>query len=118
MVNLKKLFEQQQQPEVGYDELKARLIEMLRTIYDPEIPVNIYDLGLIYALDIDAGRNVSIRMTLTAPNCPVAQSFPQTVQETLQCVPGVQEVKVELVWEPPWDRECMTEAAKLQLGMM
>ncbi|HEY3328153.1 MAG TPA: SUF system Fe-S cluster assembly protein [Novimethylophilus sp.] len=114
----KKLFEQQQQPEVSYDELKARIIEILRTVYDPEIPVNIYDLGLVYGIDIDAERNVQIRMTLTAPNCPVAQSFPQAVQETVMCVPGVKEAKVELVWEPPWTREQMTEAAKLQLGLL
>ena len=116
--NWKKMFEQQQQPDVGDDELKARIIDMLRTIYDPEIPVNIYDLGLVYAIDIDAERNVQIRMTLTAPNCPVAQSFPQTVQEAVLCVPGVREASVELVWEPPWTREQMTEAAKLQLGML
>lgn len=118
IMDWKKIFEQQQRPEVGYDELKARIIEMLRTIYDPEIPVNIYDLGLVYGIDIDAERNVRIRMTLTAPNCPVAQSFPQAVQETVMCVPGVKEAKVELVWEPPWTREQMTEAAKLQLGLL
>jgi FeS assembly SUF system protein len=117
MFNWKKPFAQRQ-PEVGYDQLKASLIERLRTIYDPEIPVNIFDLGLIYTLDIDAERNVRVRMTLTAPNCPVAQSFPQTVQDALLDVEGVREVQVELVWEPPWDRERMTEAARLQLGML
>jgi FeS assembly SUF system protein len=119
MFDWKKFSEQQQEqqlPKAG--ELEARVIEMLRTIYDPEMPVNIYDLGLIYALDVKPGGDVDIRMTLTAPNCPVAQTFPQQVQETLACVPGVNDVKVELVWEPPWGRERMTEAAKLELGML
>ncbi len=119
MFDWKKFGEQQQEqqpPEAG--ELEARVIEMLRTIYDPEMPVNIYDLGLIYALNVKPGGDVDISMTLTAPNCPVAQTFPQHVQDTLACVPGVAEVKVELVWEPQWGRERMTEAAKLELGML
>lgn len=98
--------------------LQARVIEMLRTLYDPEVPVNIYDLGLVYALDVASGGEVQVRMTLTAPNCPVAQSFPAAVQQALLRVPGVSQVKVELVWEPPWNRERMSEAARLQLGMM
>lgn len=98
--------------------LEARVIETLRTVYDPEIPVNIYDLGLVYGLDISLAGEVHVRMTLTAPNCPVAQSFPANVQEMLLCVPGVSDVQVELVWEPPWTRERMSEAARLQLGMM
>jgi len=98
--------------------VEAQVIEILRTIYDPEIPVNIYDLGLVYGLDVTPTGEVHVRMTLTAPNCPVAQSFPATVQEALLCVPGVSDVKVELVWEPPWNRELMSEAARLQLGMM
>lgn len=118
MFSLKKMFEQQQQPAADKNELKARIIDMLRTIYDPEIPVNIYDLGLVYEIDIDADNRVHIRMTLTAPNCPVAQSFPQTVQDAVLCVSDVVEANVELVWEPPWSREHMSEAAKLQLGML
>lgn len=98
--------------------VEAQVIEILRTIYDPEIPVNIYDLGLVYGLDVTPTGEVHVRMTLTAPNCPVAQSFPATVQEALLCIPGVSDVKVELVWEPPWNRELMSEAARLQLGMM
>lgn len=117
MLDWKTLLEDQELPLTG-EELKTSVIEMLRTIYDPEIPVNIYDLGLVYALDISTKGAVHVRMTLTAPNCPVAQSFPATVQQALLCVPGVSEVEVELVWEPPWNRERMSEAARLQLGMM
>jgi FeS assembly SUF system protein len=99
-------------------DLHERVIEALRTVYDPEIPVNIYDLGLIYALEIDEklGR-VHILMTLTAPGCPVAQTFPATVEQAVEGVAGVQDAEVEIVWEPPWTRERMTEAARLQLGM-
>ena len=89
----------------------------MRTIYDPEIPVNIYDLGLVYALDVDDAGAVRIRMTLTSPGCPVAQTFPATVEQAVERVPGVTEARVELVWEPPWSREMMSEAARLQLGM-
>lgn len=100
-------------PEV----LEKDVIAALRTVYDPEIPVNIYDLGLIYGLDVEAGR-VRIAMTLTAPGCPVAQTFPATVADAVRQVAGVDEVQVELIWEPPWSREMMSEAARLQLGML
>lgn len=106
------------EPLARPDSLHARVIEALRTVYDPEIPVNIYDLGLIYDLEVTPSGAVHVRMTLTAPNCPVAQSFPETVREALQFVDGVGEVVVELVWEPPWDRNRMSEAARLQLGML
>lgn len=119
MFDWKKLSEQQQEKQPpDKDELHARVVEMLRTIYDPEMPVNIYDLGLVYGLDVQPSGEVNVRMTLTAPNCPVAQSFPQNVQEVLMCVPGVSDVKVELVWEPQWSRDHMSEAARLQLGML
>jgi len=99
--------------------LKAQVIEALRTVYDPEIPVNIYDLGLVYALDVDEARGrVHIRMTLTAPGCPVAQTFPEEVGRTVDALPGVNEVEVELVWEPRWSRDMMSEAARLQLGLL
>ena len=99
--------------------LQAQVIEALRTIFDPEIPVNIYDLGLIYALDVDEARgSVHIRLTLTAPGCPVAQTFPDVVGSTVDAVPGVNEVEVELVWEPPWSKDMMSEAARLQLGLL
>jgi len=99
--------------------LEARVVATLRTIFDPEIPVNIYDLGLIYALKVDEEkRDVYIRMTLTAAACPVAHTFPATVGNAVQALEGVNDVEVELVWEPPWSREMMSEAARLQLGMM
>jgi len=100
-------------------DLRERVIAALRTVYDPEIPVNIYDLGLIYALEIDEslGR-ARVLMTLTAPGCPVAQTFPGTVQDAVRAVEGVNDAQVELVWEPPWGPDRMSEAAKLQLGML
>src|SRR5438874_6595942 len=91
--------------------LEQRVVAALRTIYDPEIPVNIYDLGLVYELRVEAGGKVNIRMTLTAPGCPVAQSFPGTVEQAVRRVPGVGAAHVELVWDPPWSRERMSEAA-------
>jgi FeS assembly SUF system protein len=99
--------------------LQARVIEALRSVFDPEIPVNIYDLGLVYGLDVDEARGkVHIRLTLTAPGCPVAQTFPDQVGSAVDLVPGVNEVEVELVWEPPWSRGMMSEAARLQLGLL
>lgn len=103
---------------VGADDLRLRVIDALRKIYDPEIPVNIYDLGLIYGIDIDAQNAVHLRMTLTSPGCPVAQTFPATVEGAVKAVTGVSGASVELVWEPPWGPDRMTEAAKLQLGML
>lgn len=98
-------------------ELKEEVIEVLKTIYDPEIPVNIYELGLIYEIDVSESGNVVIQMTLTAPGCPVAQSFPGDVEQRVLSVVGVNKAHVELVWDPPWTREMMSEAAQLQLGM-
>lgn len=99
-------------------DLRARVIDALRTVYDPEIPVNIYDLGLVYGLGVD-GENghVAIRMTLTAPGCPVAQTFPSIVEESVMDVAGVSAVEVELVWDPPWTKARMSDAARLELGM-
>jgi FeS assembly SUF system protein len=94
------------------------VIKALKGIYDPEIPVNIYDLGLIYGLEIDAEGRVVIRMTLTAPGCPVAQSFPGTVEAAVRSVSGVREASVALVWEPPWTQERMSEEARLELGLL
>jgi FeS assembly SUF system protein len=99
-------------------QLETEVIKMLRTIYDPEIPVNIYDLGLIYRLIIDPTGFVTVEMTLTAPGCPVAQTFPGMVEAYVKTVAGVSDAKVELVWDPPWTQDRMTEAAKLQLGML
>jgi FeS assembly SUF system protein len=102
--------------DAGQD-LEQRVIAALRTCYDPEIPVNIYELGLIYKLDVDASRKVNIRMTLTSPACPVAGSLPGEVQAKVQAVPGVTSANVELVWDPPWDKDRMSEAAMLELGL-
>jgi len=99
------------------EELKDDVIEMLKTIYDPEIPLNIYELGLIYDISVSDSGNVNINMTLTAPGCPVAQSFPGDIEEKVSTVNGVNKVHVELVWDPPWTKDMMTEAAQLQLGM-
>jgi FeS assembly SUF system protein len=100
-------------------ELESDIIFVLRTIYDPEIPVNIYDLGLIYGLDANPENgHVRIRMTLTAPGCPVAQSFPEMVADAVRQVPGVEEVELEMVWEPPWSKKMMSEAARLELGLV
>lgn len=98
--------------------LREDIITVLRTIYDPEIPVNILDLGLIYTLDIDHDGNVQIEMTLTAPACPVAGTFPGVVESCVSEVPGVNSVHVELVWEPQWSTDCMTEEVKLELGLL
>jgi FeS assembly SUF system protein len=99
--------------------LKTRVIAALRTVHDPEIPVNIYDLGLIYELNADeVTGTVHIKMTLTAPGCPVAQTFPATVESAVEEVAGVDEATVELVWDPPWTRDRMSEAVKLQLRIL
>ncbi|MDA8415665.1 MAG: DUF59 domain-containing protein [Betaproteobacteria bacterium] len=101
------------------EELEGRVIGALRTVFDPEIPVNIYDLGLIYGLSIDpAVGHVAVQMTLTAPGCPVAQTFPGEVERRMMEVPGIDSAKVELVWDPPWTRERMSEAALLTMGML
>jgi FeS assembly SUF system protein len=97
--------------------LEPRIVQALSTVFDPEIPVNIYDLGLIYDVIVDASSAVGIRMTLTAPACPAAQVLPGQVRNAVAQVPGVTEVKVDIVWDPPWDRDRMSDAAKLQLGM-
>ncbi|HSW50330.1 MAG TPA: SUF system Fe-S cluster assembly protein [Bryobacteraceae bacterium] len=98
-------------------ELEKLVIRALRQCFDPEIPVNIYDLGLIYKLAVDPAGKVDILMTLTAPNCPVAGSLPGQVQEKVSAVAGVTEARVELTFDPPWERSRMSEAARLQLGL-
>jgi len=97
--------------------LTPEIVKALSTVYDPEIPVNIYDLGLIYDIVIDASSAVGIRMTLTAPACPAAQVLPEQVRAAAAAVPGVASAVVDVVWDPPWDRDRMSEAARLQLGM-
>jgi FeS assembly SUF system protein len=103
---------------VDVEKLEIRVIEALRSVFDPEIPVNIYDLGLIYELDVAPSGEVEIKMTLTAPGCPVAQTFPGEVEGKVLSVPGVTSAHVELVWEPPWSQDRMSDVAKLQLGML
>ena len=103
--------------ELKVIDLKAPIIDALHTCYDPEIPVDIYELGLIYDIAVEPSGNVKIKMTLTAPNCPVAGSLPLEVEQKVRAVPGVTDVGVELVWDPPWCMDKMSEAAKLQLGM-
>jgi len=100
------------------EELREPIVAALRSVYDPEIPVNIYDLGLIYRIDIAANGAVAIDMTLTAPACPVAGMMPVMVKEAVQQVEGVGDVKVALVWDPPWGPDKMTEEARLDLGMV
>ena len=97
--------------------LEERVIAALRGVFDPEIPVNIYELGLIYDLKVDPSGSVAIRMTLTSPACPVAGALPGEVQARVQAVPGVTSAKVELVWDPPWEMSRMSEEARLQLGL-
>jgi FeS assembly SUF system protein len=99
-------------------ELEKKITDVLRTCYDPEIPVNIFELGLIYNVDVQGSGAVNIRMTLTSPMCPVAESLPPEVESKVRSVPGVTSAKVEVVWEPPWTPAMMSEAAKLQLNMM
>ena len=98
-------------------DLEAPVIAVLQTVFDPEIPVNIYELGLIYSVDIDADGNIKLAMTLTSPMCPVAGSLPGEVEQKVKTVPGVQNVTVDLVWEPAWTKDMMTDAAKLQLNL-
>ena len=97
-------------------ELQPLVVAAAKTVFDPEIPVDIYELGLIYGIEADADRNVLVNMTLTSPACPSAQQLPSEVRYKVKAIPGVKEAWVEIVWEPPWDKERMSEAAKLQLG--
>jgi FeS assembly SUF system protein len=104
--------------EQGDNQLLERIIGALRTVHDPEIPTNIYDLGLIYAIDAVGEADIAIKMTLTAPACPVAGILPGQVERAVETVPGVEHCKVELVWDPPWHKDLMSDEAKLQLGML
>lgn len=104
--------------EVNKEELKEKVIEKLQTIFDPEIPVNIYELGLIYEVDIMPINNVQIVMTLTAPSCPAAQTLPVEVDQKVREIEGVNDVYVTVTWNPPWNKSMMSEAAQLELGML
>ena len=103
---------------VETDNLRERVEDVLRQVCDPEIPVNIFELGLIYGIDVSEEGAVQIRMTLTAPNCPAAGAMPGEVESRVAAVEGVKDVTVELVWDPPWDQSRMSEAAKLELGLL
>jgi FeS assembly SUF system protein len=98
-------------------DIKNKVIEVIKKIYDPEIPINIYELGLIYDIHVDKDNNVKIDMTLTTPNCPVAESLPKEVKDSIMTVKEVKNVDLNLVWEPPWDKSMMTESAKLELNL-
>lgn len=104
--------------ENKFMELEERIVKMLKTVYDPEIPVNVYDLGLIYDVDVDDDKNVKIQMTLTAPACPAADFIMEDVQMKVESVEGVNKVEIELVFEPSWNKDMMSEEAKLELGFL
>ena len=98
-------------------EIKDKIIAEIKTIYDPEIPVNIYELGLIYEIKIENENSVKVKMTLTTPNCPVAESLPKEVKDSIMEIPDVNDVDLQLVWDPPWNKSMMSEAAKLELNL-
>ena len=112
--------ETESQPTVGADneDLKDRIIETLKSIYDPEIPVDIYELGLIYDIEVTEDGDAVVTMTLTTPHCPVAESMPSEVEMRVLSVPGIRDAEVKLVWDPPWDPSKMTDEARLELGML
>ena len=99
------------------NDIKSKVIEQIKKIYDPEIPVNIYELGLIYKIEVDDKNKVNVDMTLTSPNCPVAESLPKEVKNNIMKIEGVSDVNLNLVWEPPWNKDKMSEAAKLELNL-
>jgi len=104
--------------EINKQELEEKIIGVLKTCYDPEIPVDVFELGLIYEIRIDDEANVTLLMTLTSPACPVAGSLPPEVEHKVKSIPELKDVKVELVWSPPWDKDMMSEVAKVELGFM
>jgi FeS assembly SUF system protein len=106
------------QPEISGDTLEERIVSAIRTVYDPELPVNVYDLGLIYSIEQENAGSVCIKMTLTAPACPVAGTLPGMVEQAVARLDEVDAVCVELVWDPPWTRDCMSDAARLELGLL
>ena len=104
--------------EIDMAELGEKIVEVIKTVYDPEIPVDVYELGLIYDVFINEDREVKILMTLTSPNCPVAESLPMEVQEKVKSLKMVKDVEIEMTFDPPWGQELMSETAKLELGML
>lgn len=115
---LHKTHEDEQQTAVDTGGIEQRIVDVLKTIYDPEIPVNIYDLGLIYRIEVDDKGEVSLDMTLTSPGCPVAQTFPGMVEGSIRQVEGVTAATVNLVWDPPWRMDTLSDEVKLQLGLL
>ena len=107
-----------EETSVGNEELKSSVVDALKSIYDPEIPVDIYELGLIYDVAIDEDGDAIVTMTLTTPHCPVAESLPQEVELRVLSVPGIRDAEVKLVWDPPWDPSKMSDEARLELGML
>jgi len=105
-------------PELTKQQLEEKVIQTLKSCYDPEIPVDIFELGLIYEVGIDDDTNVNIKMTLTSPACPVAGTLPPEVENKVKSIPEVNDAKVEVVWSPPWDKDMMSEVAKVELGFM
>lgn len=106
------------QEEINMQDLGENIVRVLKTIFDPEIPVDIYELGLIYDVFVNEDRDVKILMTLTSPNCPVAETLPMEVKEKVASIDNVNDVEIELTFDPPWDKEMMSEEAKLELGML
>ncbi|MAY83146.1 MAG: SUF system Fe-S cluster assembly protein [Flavobacteriales bacterium] len=104
--------------DVSPKEVENQVIDVLKTIYDPEIPVNIYELGLVYEVKVDENFDVKVDMTLTSPNCPVAESLPAEVESKVAGLWSVKSAKVEIVWDPPWDKDMMSEEAKFELGFL
>ena len=104
--------------DLSPEQMKQAAVDMIKTVYDPEIPVNVYDLGLIYEVEVYPVKNIYVRMTLTSPNCPVAGSLPAEVEHKVKSVPGAKDVQIDLVFDPPWDMDMMSEEAKLELGML
>ena len=98
-------------------DIKNKVISEIKKIYDPEIPVNIYELGLIYDISVKNEKDITVKMTLTSPNCPVAESLPKEVKDSIIAIKGVGKVDLDLVWDPPWDKSMMSEAAKLELNL-
>jgi len=117
-INQAQVTAQESQPgQAGEQSLKEKVIEVIKTVFDPEIPVNVWELGLVYDIRVDADAAVVVQMTLTSPMCPVAGSLPPEVEQKVRAIPGVTSGKVDLVWDPPWNPSMMSEAAKLQLNM-
>lgn len=102
----------------NYLALESKIVDILRTIFDPEIPVNIYDLGLIYEIRVDDNKKVYIKMTLTSPNCPIAESLPIEVRDTVKTIEGVSDVEIDLTFEPPWSKDMISDAAMLDMGLL